>query len=565
MTKNLLAAVLAATLVVFIALQGAMGEAEAQPADPGDAAGSSAAGVASFRTPEGERFVPGQILVKLKDGVSHRALEALNRQNNARVEERLPSIRVSVVDLPRDLSVEEAVRRYENSPDVEYAEPDFLFFAEATPNDPGYDKLYGLNNTGQTGGTPDADVDAPEGWDITTGDPNTVVAVVDTGVDISHPDLNGNLWTNPEEAVGLSGVDDDNNGYVDDIHGWDFFHNDPTVYDVGDGDEHGTHVAGTIAAEGNNGAGVTGVNWEAQIMPLKFLGLDKDGYVVGSASDAAKAIDYAVNEGAKISNNSYGCSGTDCYSKTLKAAIDSADSAGHLFVAAAGNQGTDNDTTPNYPSNYESSNIVAVAATNDKDGLASFSNYGSSSVDLAAPGVSILSTLPGGKYGYYSGTSMATPHVSGVAALLKSQDPTADDGQLKDQILQFAEAKASLEGKTLTGGRLNAATPLSQQAAALDNTKPTISSVRPAPGAEIKDRTPTIKATVSDDQTELSKSNINLYLDGKQRTEFSYDQDTDRLSYTTPKLSYAWHKVKIVAKDAAGNTATKKWSFKVIR
>ncbi len=557
MTKSLLAA-LAATLVAFAALQGNARQAEALPSEPGNA-GSYASGVPSFRAPDGERFVPGRILVKLEDGVPDRALENLNQRNDARVEEHLPGIRVSVVDLPRDLPVREAISRYESSPGVEYAEPDFLLFAEATPDDSGYGKLYDLNNTGQTGGTPDADVDAPEAWDTTTGDPNTAVAVIDTGVDISHPDLDGNLWTNQEEASGIEYVDDDLNGYMDDVHGWDFYHGDATVYDAADGDEHGTHVAGTIAAEGNNGIGVTGVSWEASIMPLKFLGPNG-----GSISGAVKAIDYAVAEGATISNNSYGCGGSKCYSKTLKAAIDRVDSAGHLFVAAAGNDGTDNDATPHYPSGYDSPNVIAVAATNDTDGLASFSNHGGSSVDLGAPGVGILSTLPGGKYGAFSGTSMATPHVAGVAALVKSQAPMADDGELKARILQYAEPKASLEGKTATGGRLNAVASATQQAAP-DGAEPTVTSVRPKPGSSTRDRTPKIGATVSDDRAELLKGDISLYLDGKQRTRFSYDGDTDRLAYTTPKLSYAKHTARIVAEDAAGNTATKKWTFKVVR
>ncbi len=556
MTKGLLSVVVTATLVAFAALQGDAREAEARPTGPGNA-GASVVGVPDFVAPDGERFVPGRILVKLQDGVPDRVLEALNRRNNARVEERLPGIPVSVINLPRDLSVREAVGRYERSPEVEYAEPDFLLFAEATPNDPRYGKLYGLDNTGQTGGTPDADVDAPEAWDTTTGDPNTTVAVIDTGVDASHPDLNDNLWTNPDELA-ANNKDDDKNGYVDDVHGWDFYHDDATVYDAGDGDEHGTHVAGTIAAEGDNGEGVTGVNWQASIMPLKFLGPKG-----GSISGAVKAIDYAVAEGAKISNNSYGCG--DCYSKTLKAAIDTADGAGHLFVAAAGNEGTDNDATPHYPSSYDSSNVIAVAATNDKDGLASFSNYGSTSVDLGAPGVGILSTLPGSSYGYYSGTSMATPHVTGVAALLKSQNPTADDEELKARILQYAEPKVSLKGKTVTGGRLNAVAPLTQRAADPDDAKPTITSVRPKPDSSTRDRTPKIGATVSDDRTDLAKRDIRLYLDGKQRTKFSYNRDTDRLAYTAPRLSYAKHTVKIVAKDAAGNTVAEKWSFKVVR
>jgi len=453
MKRNSLAAVLTAALVFYAALQGDAGEAQARPSDTGDA-GASAAASPDFRASDGERFVPGRILVKLEDGVPDRALEALNRQNDARVEERLPGVRVSVIDLPRGLSVREAVGRYENSPDVEYAEPDFLLFAQATPDDPGYGKLYGLDNTGQTGGTPDSDIDAPEAWGTTTGDPDTAVAVIDTGVDVGHPDLDENLWTNQEEASGIEGVDDDLNGYVDDVNGWDFANNDATVYDAADGDEHGTHVAGTIAGEGNNDLGVVGVNWKAKIMPLKFLG-PNGGYT----SDAVEALNYAVAKGAKISNNSWGGGG---YSQTLKDAISRADASGHLFVAAAGNGGSDgvgddNDATPSYPASYDNPNVISVAATDSKDSLAGFSNYGAASVDLSAPGVSILSTLPGDTYGGYSGTSMATPHVAGVAALLKAKNPTADDATLKDRILKSVDAKSSLSGKTVTGGRLNAA------------------------------------------------------------------------------------------------------------
>jgi thermitase len=354
---------------------------------------------------------------------------------------------MSVVDLPSDLTVQEAVQRYEASPDIEYAEPDFLLQPTATPNDPYYSKLYGLNNTGQTNGTPDADVDAKEAWATTTGAPGTVVAVIDEGVDINHPDLKNNIWVNTDE-VPNNGVDDDRNGHVDDRNGYDFANDDASVYDAADGDDHGTHVAGTIAAEGNNGIGVAGVDWRASIMVLKFIG-SNGGYT----SDAVEALNYAVVNGAKISNNSWGGGGP---SQSLQYAISKADTAGHLFVAAAGNAGTDNDTTPHYPSNYSNSNIISVAATSDRDAPASFSNFGATTVDLAAPGVNILSTLPGNHYGTYNGTSMATPHVTGVAALLKSYSPNLDDAQLKARILGSVDKKANLQGTSVTGGRLSA-------------------------------------------------------------------------------------------------------------
>ncbi|MDP9486294.1 MAG: S8 family serine peptidase [Actinomycetota bacterium] len=431
-----------------------VGSDRAVSQEPGQVPEGSA-DVPSFRPSGGEEFASDRILVKLKDGVPDRALEVLNRQNNAESGKKLAHTRVDVVKLPRELPVEAAVKRYEASPDVEYAEPDFVFEPSQTTsaNDPSYPKLYGLNNTGQTGGTAGADINAPEAWSTTTGDAEVVVAVIDTGTDTNHPDLKNNLWTNPGETA-ANGVDDDNNGYVDDVDGWDFYNNDATVYDAADGDKHGTHVAGTIAGQGNNDLGVVGVNWKAKIMPLKFLG-PNGGYT----SDAVEAINYAVAKGAKISNNSWGGGG---YSQTLKDAIHRADASGHLFVAAAGNGGSDgvgddNDATPHYPSSYDNPNLVSVAATDSKDALAGFSNYGAASVDLSAPGVSILSTLPGDTYGGYSGTSMATPHVSGVAALLKSKNPTADDATIKEQILKSVDARSNLSGKTATGGRLNAA------------------------------------------------------------------------------------------------------------
>jgi thermitase len=269
---------------------------------------------------------------------------ALNRRTDAHTEEDLPRSDVSVVDLPKDLTVREAIQRYEASPDVEYAEPDFLLEPTAYPNDPYFPRLYGLDNTGQTGGITDADTDGLETWNTSTGSPTTVVAVIDEGVDVNHPDLRDNIWVNTDEVAG-NGVDDDRNGYVDDRNGYDFANDDASVYDPdplnGAGDEHGTHVAGTIAAQGNNGTGVTGVSWEASIMVAKFLG-PHGGYT----SDAVEALNYAVANGAKISNNSWGGGG---YSRTLHDAIARADAAGHLFLAAAGNDRVDNDATLSYP------------------------------------------------------------------------------------------------------------------------------------------------------------------------------------------------------------------------
>jgi subtilisin family serine protease len=554
---SLAAGTLAAILLLFIFV-----ESTTQVAKTQNQASSEGP---TYQEGAQRQFAPGEIIVTLDQSASQSDLTQLNQQNDASTEEDLPQSKVNVVDLPSNLTVSEGIQAYEDSPDVAYAEPNFKLYPTAAPNDPYFSRMWALNNTGQTGGTIDADIDAAEQWNTNTGSPSTVVAVIDEGMDINHPDLKANIYTNAIEANGVKGVDDDKNGYVDDVHGYDFANNDASVYDpdpvTGKGDEHGTHVAGTIAAVGNNGTGVTGVNWQAKIMPLKFLG-PTGGYT----SDAVEALDYAVKNGVKISNNSWGGGGR---SQALQDAIARADSAGHLFVAAAGNGGEDgigdnNDVAPNYPANYPNSNIISVAATDSRDSLASFSNFGVNTVDLAAPGVSILSTLPGNTYGNYSGTSMATPHVTGVAALIKSQNPTADDGAMKAQILQFAEKKTSLENKVATGGRLNAYAALTQQVAP-DNTDPGVTNVKPVPGSKTRDRTPATTATVQDNRSELMKSDIRLFVDGKEKTTFSYDQVWDRLSYTSPRLSYARHTIKIVADDDAGNTAIQSWRFTVRR
>lgn len=542
--------VLAVVLAAFVALLGSGQRAESQTYP-----GPSAAG---------KEFAPGQLIVKLKEQAEQSDLREINQENDAATEENLPQSNVNVVDLPPDLTVREADEIYEDHPEIAYAEPDFELEPSATPNDTYYSRMWGLNNAGQTGGTPDADIDAPEAWNTTTGKSSTVVAVIDEGVDVSHPDLRDNVWVNQDE-VPANGIDDDNNGYVDDVNGYDFANDDASVYDpdpvVGEGDEHGTHVAGTIAASGDNGVGVTGVNWNARIMALKFL--DVDG---GYTSDAVEAINYAVNNGVKISNNSWGGVGN---SQSLRDAIARADAAGHLFVAAAGNGGPDgigddNDASPNYPASYDLPNVVSVAATNNRDNLTSFSNYGAASVDLAAPGAGILSTLPGNSYGYFSGTSMVTPHVSGVAALLASQNAGLDDAKLKSRLLQSVDQKPSLRGKTVTGGRLNAEAALALNAPA-DAASPSIISPRPAPRSTTTDRAPNIRATVRDDQTDLRKSDIRLLVDGAGVTTFSYDASTDRLSYTPERLAYGKHWVRVVAVDEAGNTDARRWSFTVAR
>jgi len=341
---------------------------------------------------------------------------------------------------------EKTLAELNKNPNIEYAEPDYIRQLDSTvPNETSFSSLWGLHNEGQTGGTTDADIDAPEAWDLVTGSSDVIVAVVDSGVDYNHEDLNANMWINTGEIPG-NGEDDDENGYVDDYYGIN------TVDDTGspmDDYDHGTHCSGIIAAVGNNDIGVVGVSWAAKIMALKFLDDQGSGYI----SDEIKCIEYAIDKGANIINASFG--GYD-FSSAENNAIDASKDAGILFIAAAGNDGKNNDEDPHYPSSHDIDNIIAVAATDDNDDLASFSNYGPYSVDVAAPGVSIYSTVPNDSYEYKQGTSMATPYVAGLAALIKSYDSSLTWQQIRNRILSGADQKVSLEGKILTGARINA-------------------------------------------------------------------------------------------------------------
>lgn len=348
------------------------------------------------------------------------------------------------LELSQGMSVEGALAVFQADTRVATAEANYRLMLEGIPNDPRFSSMYGLNNTGQTGGTIDADIDAPEAWNISTGTRRTIVAVIDTGVDYNHQDLAANMWRNAGEIAG-DGIDNDGNGYADDIYGYDFANNDANPFDD---QGHGTHVAGTIGAVGNNGIGTTGVNWNTRIMALKFLAADGSGSTAGAIS----ALNYAVRMGANLSNNSWGGGGS---SSLLSQAISNARTAGHIFVAAAGNSAQNNDLTPNYPSNYNFDNVVAVAATDSRDALASFSSYGATTVDIAAPGVGILSTLPNNGYGSYSGTSMATPHVSGAISLIWDQNPTFTYQQVIAKLYSSVDKISGLTGKVATGGRLN--------------------------------------------------------------------------------------------------------------
>lgn len=326
-------------------------------------------------------------------------------------------------------------------------EPDTVRVVQSIPNDPSFPSQWGLNQSS------DADIDAPEAWNLTTGTNSVVTAVLDTGVDWSHPDLAANIWNNPKE-IANNGIDDDGDGFIDDNRGWDFANGDNNPMDD---NGHGTGVAGVIGAVGNNNLGVTGVAWQAKILPLKFITSTGMGYT----SNAVAALNYALtlkSQGVnlRVINNS----STGNYSSALSFAIDQLNAADVLFVAGAGNGdangvGINNDTTPTYPASLMQTNVISVAATDSQDQLAGFSNYGATSVDLAAPGVNIFSTALGGGYGGGTGTSYSTPFVSGAAALAFAYNSTATAAQVKSALINGVDHLPALTGKMVSGGRLN--------------------------------------------------------------------------------------------------------------
>ena len=386
-----------------------------------------------------------EIIIKVDPDMSPVAMETALESVDGEVVETTQELGIQLIEV-EDVGVEEAVAILEGNPQIEYAEPNFVVsIADTFPNDPRFEELYALNNTGQTGGIPDADIDSPEGWELQTGSSDTVIGVIDTGVDYTHPDLDDNMWTNPGE-IRDNGIDDDGNGYVDDYFGYDFVNSDGDPFDD---NSHGTHVSGTIAGEGNNGTGITGTSWDGQIMALKFL--DASGF--GTTFDAIQAVEYATMMGADLTSNSWGGGG---FSEGLAEAIAASGEEEMLFVAAAGNNGSDTDVFSFYPASYDLDNIISVAATDDRDNLAGFSNFGDTTVDLGAPGVNILSTVPEGGYGFKDGTSMATPHVAGVVSLLLAEEPGLNAEEAKDIILSSVDPIPALEGRSVTGGRLNA-------------------------------------------------------------------------------------------------------------
>jgi hypothetical protein len=409
--------------------------------------------------------VEGEVLVKLKPTLNAQSIDDLVKDYGATLLHHFDvpdSIykkfggELVQLKLPEGMTTAQGIAVLGKDPRVAYAASNDILHTlgePVTPNDLD-PRLYGLHNTGQNNGKADADIDAPEAWSVTTGNRQSgpVIAVIDTGVDYNHEDLKDNIWTNPGEIPG-NGRDDDGNGVVDDVHGYN------AINDTGnpmDDHSHGTHVSGTIGATGNNGKGVVGVQWQARIMGAKFL----SGSGSGTTADAIKAVLYATRNGARITSNSWGGGG---YNQALYDALK-ASPALHIF--AAGNESNDNDRSPAYPASYNLDNLVAVAASDRNDQLADFSNWGRTSVDLAAPGVDILSTVPGNRYRSYSGTSMATPHVAGVAGLIATKYPEATNEQIKARLLNSVDPVPAFADKMVSGGRLNAANALEDDTAA---------------------------------------------------------------------------------------------------
>lgn len=353
---------------------------------------------------------------------------------------------------------------------VEYAELDVVQRAIGLPNDPNFPNQWGCHNTGQTVnadfGIAGADINAPQAWDVGVGDPSFAVAVIDTGVLHTHPDLAANIWSNPGEIAG-NGVDDDGNGYVDDVRGWDFAGIDANPVDE---HGHGTHVAGTIGAVGGNGIGNAGVAWRCKLVPLRFIGATG-----GLTSDAVLAIGYCRAKGIKVSNNSWG---STTFAQSLSDAIAQAGAAGHLFVAAAGNNSQDSGVAPFYPAAYPHASIISVAASNNDDARAYFSNWSSTSVDLCAPGMNIHSTHLSNAYTWMSGTSMAAPHVAGAAVLAWSANPDWNLSQVRSRILSTTRPVAALQGIVATGGVLDLAAVMGHVPG--PNSAPTVSITTPS-------------------------------------------------------------------------------------
>ena len=408
---------------------------------------------------ETRSFGRPEVLVKFRSGVSQATIESLTARFHDTVEDRIENAPgwESIDDLD-NADAAAVVAEYSRLPEVEYAEPNFEIelpdsidgpLVPVLPHDPQFNDQWALANSGQRGGKEGADISATLAWATTTGSDKVVVAVLDSGVDYTHEDLASNMWVRP---AGMAPYRDAELGIVDDLNGFNAVDN---ASDPMDENGHGTHCAGIIGAEGENNLGIAGVNWKVQIMPLKFM--NAGGF--GTTKDAIEAINYVIERkkagvNVRIISASWGSTQR---SRALEEVIRKAYENDILFVAAAGNASVNNDRSPHYPSSYNVPNVISVAALDRHDALASFSNYGAKSVAVAAPGVDILSTWLGNAYEEKSGTSMATPVVAGVAALVLSEHPRMSVDDLKKKVLASTDPIVALKGKTVTGGRINAA------------------------------------------------------------------------------------------------------------
>lgn len=479
-------------------------------------------------------FAPNEVLIGWKPGTTNLARSRAMAMVQGKLMEQLGTQKMlqagqGVYRLKVPGGVDAAIRALSKNPSVAFVEPNYWVSNEAVAQDSYYTNgsLWGMESDdsptsyGPSGTTNQYGIGAEEAWGLGyTGSRSVVVGVIDEGMQITHPDLAANIWTNPGEVPG-DGIDNDRNGYIDDINGWDFYHGDRTVYDAGE-DDHGTHVAGTIGALGGNGAGVAGASWNVSIIPAKFLG-PQGGYI----SDAVKALSYLTDLKTRYNidlvavNNSWG---GGSYSSAMHAAINRAAKADILFVAAAGNSALNNDATASYPSNYSSlqasatesaasyESVIAVASITSTGALSSFSNYGANTVDIGAPGSGIWSTVPTDSYANYSGTSMATPHVTGALALYASYNTTATAAELRTAILGNAKGTTALSGKTVTGGRLSleglfgAATPPPPVVATYD---PTVVGVS-VPGRVQTRRSVGVSITVGNTGNTDVQANVSL-------------------------------------------------------
>ncbi len=406
------------------------------------------------------KYDPTSLLVKFTNGATAADQAALLNLVGGDVIADFGTFLPNTFHITTDLPVEQAVKLLntigENGGGVEYAEPDYLYHLKATPNDTYYSLLWGMNNTGQTvGGDPGAanhDIDANLAWDLVTGSSTFVVGMADSGIRQAHQDFAGNIWANSGEIAG-DRIDNDGNGRVDDTWGWDFYNNDNNP---NDDNGHGSHTAGTVGARGNNAVGVTGVAWTVKLAGLKIA--SRTGAI--SVSAAASSLGYCTGKGIRVSNHSWG---GGAFSTTMSNAVSAARTAGHMLVCASGNGGADgvadnNDSIPQYPAGYNFDNVISVMAIDNDGARATFANYGATSVDLAAPGVTIASCYNSSNtsYVYLNGTSMATPHVTGVAALVWIRNPTWTYSQVRSRLLTTTRANANLTGRCVTGGVVNA-------------------------------------------------------------------------------------------------------------